>query len=231
MNRPLDVLDAGRMPYGPALDLQERLVARRKAREIPDTLVMVEHEPVFTLGRNATEANVLLSADERRARGIELVRTSRGGQVTYHGPGQLVGYPIVHLGDLGLGVLAYVGALERTLIGVLADYGVVAAGDAVNRGVWVGRDKIAALGIRVTGQVTMHGFALNVTVDPTAYQGIVPCGIQDRGATSLHMLAPGVTMADVKTRTVAHFAETLGFTSVHATSAAAAVSAASQRAP
>jgi len=83
----------------------------------------------------------------------------------------------------------------------------------------------------VTGQVTMHGFALNVTVDPTAYQGIVPCGIQDRGATSLHMLAPGVTMADVKTRTVAHFAETLGFTSVHATSAAAAVSAASQRAP
>jgi lipoyl(octanoyl) transferase len=227
MNRSLDVLDAGRMPYGPALDLQERLVARRKAREIPDTLVLVEHDPVFTLGRNATEANVLLSPDELRARGIEVVRTSRGGQVTYHGPGQLVGYPIVHLGDLGQGVLAYVSALERTLIRVLADYGVAAVGDSANRGVWVGRDKIAALGIRVTGQVTMHGFALNVAVDPASYGGIVPCGIRDRGVTSLHLLAPGAAMADVKARTVARFAETLGFTSVHATSAASAVSVAS----
>ena len=210
----LNVLELGRMAYEPALRLQEDLVARRKRALIPDTLALVEHEPVYTLGRGATEADVLVPRGELARRGIAVVRTGRGGQVTYHGPGQLVGYPIVHLGDLGLGVVEYITGLERTLVAVLSDFGVAATTDPVRRGVWIGRDKIAAIGVRVTGQVTMHGFALNVSPDLSPYAGIVPCGLRDRGVTALARLAPGVAMASVVRRTVLRFAECFGYADV-----------------
>lgn len=205
MTFPLDVLDLGRCAYAPALREQERLVADRKADRVPDTLVLVEHDPVYTLGRSADEHHVLSSRDELARRGIEVVASSRGGDVTFHGPGQLVGYPIVSLAARGQGVLWYMQGLETLIIRVLAQVGVEAHTDDINRGVWVGRDKVAALGVRVTGGVTMHGFALNVTTDLAYYDAIVPCGLADRGVTTLARLVPGVTVADVKPRVVAAF--------------------------
>jgi lipoyl(octanoyl) transferase len=204
------VLDLGRRAYRPCLALQEETVARRQRGEIPDTLLLVEHDPVYTLGRSGKEENVLLQADELARLGIEVIRTGRGGDVTYHGPGQIVGYPIVDLAARGAGVLWYVRALEDILVRTLSDFGVTAAGDARNRGVWVGREKIAAIGVRVTRHVTLHGFALNVRTDLAPYAGIVPCGIRDRGVTSLHRFVPDVTMEAAKRAVVRRFLEVFG---------------------
>jgi lipoate-protein ligase B len=138
--------------------------------------------------------------------------TSRGGDVTYHGPGQLVGYPIVHLGDAGIRVLEYVTALEATLIRAVATFGIAAGRDVRNRGVWVGNDKLAALGIRVSHQVTMHGFALNVTTRLEDYRGIVACGLRDAGVTSMaRLLGWDPPMAEVKERVTAAFREVFGY--------------------
>ena len=153
---------------------------------------------------------MLLPREELTRRGIEVVRIGRGGDVTYHGPGQLVGYPIIHLGERGKGVLWYVQALEQILVRVMADFGVQADTDRQNRGVWVGDEKIAAIGVRVTRRITMHGFALNVRTDLANYAGIVPCGITDKGVTSLHLLVPDVSMDAVKDVTVQRFREVFG---------------------
>jgi len=201
----LTVEDLGKRPYGPVLELQEQYVEKRRGGEIGDTLLLVEHEPVYTLGRAAKEDNVLLSGEELGQRGIDVVRIGRGGDVTYHGPGQLVGYPIVDLGARGKGVLWYVQSLEQILVDVLAGFGVEATTDRKNRGVWVGNEKIAAIGVRVTRRITMHGFALNVRMDLGSYAGIVPCGITDKGVTSLHLLVPDVTMDTVKEKVVEGF--------------------------
>ncbi|MBM4144116.1 MAG: lipoyl(octanoyl) transferase LipB [Lentisphaerae bacterium] len=206
----MEVVDLGRRAYGPALKLQEEYVACRRAGTIPDTLLLVEHDPVFTLGRSAREANLLWTAEELARRGIEVFRTGRGGDVTYHGPGQLVGYPIVDLAARRRGVLWYVQTLERVLVRVLGDFGIEGATDRRNRGVWVGRDKVAAIGVRVTHHITMHGFALNVRMDMANYAGIIPCGIRDKGVTSLHLLAPDVTMEEAKASVVKRFCEAMG---------------------
>lgn len=200
--RELTVTDLGSgAGYAEVLALQEQLHARRAAGEIPDTLLLLEHRPVYTLGRSASEGNILFSEEALREAGIERVVTSRGGDVTYHGPGQLVGYPIIHLGEAGLRVLEYVTGLEETLIRASAEYGVEAGRDARNRGVWVGNCKLAALGIRVAHQVTMHGFALNVNTRLDDYRGIVACGLKDAGVTSLsRLLGRELDMADVKAR-------------------------------
>lgn len=204
-------MDLGLQSYQPVLELQRSLVAQRQADAIPDTLILVEHKPVYTLGRNAQPANILLSPERLAAQGIDVVRIERGGDVTYHGPGQLVGYPITKLGGSGRRVLNFVQGLEQTLIAALADYGVTAHLDTANRGVWVGREKIAALGVRITRQVTMHGFALNVSVDLSYYGGIIPCGIRDKGVTSLDHFVPDVTVNDTKQRVVAHFRRVMGY--------------------
>ncbi|MDX9868027.1 MAG: lipoyl(octanoyl) transferase LipB [Kiritimatiellia bacterium] len=207
--RELAVSDLGRdAGYGEVLALQERLHASRAAREIPDTLLLLEHRPVYTLGRGAAAAHVLYSEERLREAGIERVPTTRGGDVTYHGPGQLVGYPILHLGDAGLRVLEYVTALEETLIRAVADFGIIAARDPRNRGVWVGNAKLAALGIRVARQVAMHGFALNVAPRLDDYRGIVACGLTDAGVTSLQrLLGEAPAMPDVKRSVVRAFRE------------------------
>jgi lipoate-protein ligase B len=208
---PLDVMDLGRRDYEPVLALQESLVAGRKQGTGRDTLVVVEHEPVFTLGRNAGESNVLASPDDLRRRRIRVVRTGRGGDVTYHGPGQLVVYPIVSLRERGKGVLWYVESLEAVLIETLAGFGIDGKRDRRNRGVWVGGDKVAAIGVRVTGRVTMHGFALNVRVDPADYNGIIPCGVRNGGVTSMHLHVPDVSIARVRDRLVTDFCRVFGY--------------------
>ena len=170
--------------YGWALELQHELAARRAANEIPDTLLLLGHAPVYTAGRRSLPGHVL------RALNAPLIETDRGGQVTYHGPGQLVGYPIVALAPLGLGPRRYIEALERMLIEVLAEWGVGGWREEGLTGVWTDRGKIAAIGVRIARGVAMHGFALNVSTEPDAYGPIVPCGIADRPVTSMaHLLA------------------------------------------
>ncbi len=168
--------------YAWASDLQRELLAERAAGEREDTLLLLAHAPVYTAGRRSVPEHVLARLD------APLVETDRGGQTTYHGPGQLVGYPIVSLTDLGLGPKRYVEAVETALIAALAGYGVAAHREEGLTGVWTVSGKIAAIGVRVSRGVTMHGFALNVATDLRAYAPIVPCGIGDRPVTSLHAL-------------------------------------------
>lgn len=211
--RTLSVSDLGQgTAYGEVLALQERLHAQRAAGEIPDTLLLLEHRPVYTLGRSASEDNVLYSEEALRRAGIERVVTTRGGDVTYHGPGQLVGYPIIHLADAGMRVLEYVTALEETLIRAVAGFGIQAGRDARNRGVWVGDNKLAALGIRVARQVTMHGFALNVSTHLEDYRGIVACGLRDAGVTSMaRLLGRDPGMDNVKRQVAEAFRAVFGY--------------------
>lgn len=180
-----NVLSIGSMPYQPAWDLQRSLVQRRRDGSIPDTLLLLEHPPVYTLGRSGGDRNVRFSPVERARRGIELVRVDRGGDVTYHGPGQLVGYPIVDLRHRGNDVHRFLRDIESVLIEVLAGFGLVGERDGRYTGVWIGDRKVAAIGVKVTHSVTSHGFALNVCPNMEHWSGIVPCGIADRGVASL----------------------------------------------
>lgn len=211
--RVLTVTDLGaEAGYSDVLALQERLHAERSAGKIPDTLLLLEHRPVYTLGRSAEADHVLYSEEALKKAGIERVMTSRGGDVTYHGPGQLVGYPIIHLAEAGLHVVEFVDGLEETLIRAVGTLGVAAGRDVRNRGVWVGNDKLAALGIRVAHQVSMHGFALNVNTHLEDYRGIVACGLRDAGVTSMaRILGHTVDMAEVKTRVEGAFREVFGY--------------------
>jgi lipoyl(octanoyl) transferase len=199
----INLLSLGRVPYGDALEIQRRVIAARKASEIGDTLLLLEHPPVLTLGRNSKRENVLASDELLRAKGVELVEVNRGGDVTYHGPGQLVGYPIVDLrgewpGKKGphLGPVDFVRMLEEVLIRMCGDFRVLAQRISGRTGVWtlangtVEEKKIAAIGVHVSQGVTSHGFALNVTTDLRDFQWIVPCGIADREVTSLELESP-----------------------------------------
>ena len=209
-----DVRWLGRVAYGEALDLQRDLARQRARGDIPDTLLLLEHEPVYTTGRSDAESNLLVS---RADLGAPLIRTDRGGDITFHGPGQLVAYPILDLRATSLGVASYVRALEQIIIDTLHDYSIEAIVDCGLTGVWVGADKIAAIGVRVgrpLGRdgvwVTTHGLALNVDVDLAWFERIVPCGIADRGVTSIARLtgrAPSVQ--DVAQRLSAKFAHAL----------------------
>jgi lipoyl(octanoyl) transferase len=202
----VDVHWLGRVPYGPTHVLQEALVEARLRDEIGDVLLLLEHEPVLTLGRAAKRDNVLLSREALAARGVELFETGRGGDVTYHGPGQLVGYPIVKLSPDRQDVRKYVASLEQTMIDVAATHGLVGTrADGMN-GAWIEDRKIGAVGVRISRWVTMHGFALNVTTNLDHFSLIVPCGIRDRGVTSLsHELGTAVSMDDTRARVVRAF--------------------------
>jgi lipoyl(octanoyl) transferase len=186
--RTLSVRRLGRVAYADGLALQERLVVERQQSAIPDTLLLLEHEPVFTLGRNARQENVLFPADALRARGFEVFETGRGGDVTYHGPGQVVGYPILDLKPDRQDVHRYVRDLEEVMILACADFGVAATRIQGCTGCWVGDDKIGAIGVRLSRWVTSHGFAFNVNVDLAPFRLIVPCGIREKGVTSLARL-------------------------------------------
>jgi lipoyl(octanoyl) transferase len=197
------LLSLGRVPYPEGLEIQRRVVAARKAGQIADTLLLLEHPPVLTLGRNSKRENVLATDELLRAKGVELHEINRGGDVTYHGPGQLVGYPIVDLrGDLPgkkgphLGPVDFVRLLEEALIRTCGEFRVMAQRIKGRTGVWtlangaIAEKKIAALGVHVSQGVTSHGFALNVTTDLRDFEWIVPCGIADREVTSLELESP-----------------------------------------
>jgi len=188
-----EVTDLGHMPYADAWALQNALADARGRDEIADRLLLVEHPHTYTFGSAVHEENLLLDDQTLQARGITVFRTDRGGDITYHGPGQLVGYPILKLasaqGGLRADVLAYVRALETVIIRALADFGVEAGIIPGLTGVWVGDEKIAAIGVRVTARtVTKHGFAINLNTDLSYFGGIIPCGIHDKGVTSLARL-------------------------------------------
>lgn len=214
----LRIEDLGRdVTYETAQARQEERaqVLRLKRTEACETLLLLEHAPVFTLGRNADPSHVLWDAATRQAQGVSLARTARGGDVTYHGPGQLVGYPVFRIGRESVRILPYMTALEEALIRAVAALGVCASRDARNRGLWVGNAKLAAVGVRVSGGVTSHGFALNVATDLSAYEGIIPCGLRNAGVTSLARLLPSVpAMERVKAVVVEAFAEVFGFREV-----------------
>ena len=186
----LDVRSLGVVPYGAALELQRQLVAARQTGETGDQLLLLEHPAVITVGvrgRNHRD-HVLASSAELRDRGIDVLKVPRGGDVTYHGPGQLVGYPIIDLRPDRCDVHRYVRDLEEVLIRTAATFGVVAERAEGLTGVWVGHDKLAAIGVRLSRWVTSHGFALNTAADLDPFRLIVPCGLVGRGVTSLERL-------------------------------------------
>jgi lipoyl(octanoyl) transferase len=184
--RELEVSRLGLVPYARAVELQEGLVRRRRAGEIPDQLLLLEHPHVITLGSSSDASHVLLDEPERRLMGIELHESGRGGDVTYHGPGQLVGYPILDLKPDRQDLHRYIRDLEQALIRALDTFGIGSARVPGLTGVWVGEEKIAAIGVRVSsGWITSHGFALNVATDLGFFGAIVPCGIRDHGVTSI----------------------------------------------
>ncbi len=201
----------GRVPYLDAWELQRRLHGRVAQAQVPDQLLLLEHPHVYTLGRRGKESDVTATAERLRELGVDVHRVDRGGQATYHGPGQLVGYPIISLRRWGGGPLRYVQALEQMLIATLAELGIDAQSEDRPVGVWVGDAKIAAVGVRVSQGVTMHGFALNVCPDLSYFGGIVPCGMPDGGVTSISkLLSKNVEVGEVTAALVQHFGRALG---------------------
>lgn len=212
--RPLEIRQLGRVSYSDALELQRALVDQRKAGLIPDTLLLLEHPHVITLGvkTGGAQTNIVASPDRLAELGVEVHETGRGGDVTYHGPGQIVGYPIMDLRPDRQDVHRYVRDLEDVMIRVAADFGVDARRMAGLTGIWVGdaerhtAEKLAAIGIRISRWVTSHGFAFNVNTDLEFFRLIVPCGISDKGVTSLETLLGGtVEVRAVEARFVHHF--------------------------
>jgi lipoyl(octanoyl) transferase len=206
--RGLDVRRLGSVAYADALALQRALVEDRRAGRIGDTLLLLEHPHVLTLGvrGDGGRAHILATADALASRRIEVHETGRGGDVTYHGPGQVVGYPIIDLNPDRRDVHRYVRDLETVLIRTMADYGIDAGRVEGLTGVWVGDEKVAAIGVRIARWITSHGFALNVTTQLDHFDLIVPCGIPDRGVTSLaRLLGRSVDTVEVENRIVEHF--------------------------
>lgn len=205
------VYHLGRLPYRRAWDLQRALVARRKVGEIPDTLLLLEHPPVITLGRNGHRQHLLSSPETLQEQGIEFVETDRGGDITYHGPGQLMGYPILDLSVIRKDVVWYVRTLEEVLIRAAADFGIRAGRREKLTGVWVDGCKLAAIGVRISRWFTSHGFALNVETDLGSFQHIVPCGITACPVTSLRELLGNLAdLGQVRERVTQHMGELFG---------------------
>jgi lipoyl(octanoyl) transferase len=196
--------EPGRVEYASAFELQQQLVAQRKIGAIPDQLILLEHPHTITVGRNGHPENVLAGEDILSRAGIALYPTDRGGDVTYHGPGQIVGYPILDLRTWKRDVGAYVRAIEQTLIDTLADFGIQAGRLPKLTGVWVGESKIAAIGVHISRWVTSHGFALNVSTGLQYFQYIVPCGLS-KPVTSMAQLGCSASWAEVADRLAAHF--------------------------
>jgi lipoyl(octanoyl) transferase len=207
---PLWLVRAGLVPYRLAWDWQRELVERRVADEIPDTVLLLEHPHVYTIGKRGSDGDVLASPEWLAAQGADVVHTERGGQATYHGPGQLVGYPITRL-DRAKGVWPFIARVERALVDVAADFGLQARGEFGDlTGVWVGDAKLVAIGMRVSRHVTSHGFALNCSTDLARFNAIIPCGMPDKAACSLSsLLGRTVTVDETLPLVERHLAERL----------------------
>ena len=212
MARPLEVRRLGIVPYDEALELQRQLVEDRRAGRVTDVLLLLQHPHVITIGvkRGSAQSNILATPEALASRGVEVFETGRGGDVTYHGPGQVVGYPILDLRPDRCDVHRYVRDLEEVMIRVCDEFGVPAMRVPGLSGAWVstlrGPEKIGAIGVRISRWITSHGFAFNAATDLQFFELIVPCGIADRGVTSLDRLSPGpVTLAAVEDAFVRQF--------------------------
>jgi lipoyl(octanoyl) transferase len=215
-------VDLGLIGYAEANALQKRVVAARKAGAIEDALLLCEHPPVITLGKSGKRENLLASEHVLRQKGVEFHASDRGGDITYHGPGQIVGYPILNLGAIRRDVVWYVRMLEEAMIRATAEFGITAERVAGKTGIWVGagstEEKLAAIGVRISRWVTSHGFAYNVSTDLRNFDLIVPCGIADRKATSLEkLLGRSVNEREVAPRIAKHLGEVLGLEMKEAT--------------
>jgi lipoyl(octanoyl) transferase len=208
-------VDLGLIGYAEAWELQKRVVASRKAGAIADVLLLCEHPPVITLGRSGKRENLLASEHVLRQKGVEFHASDRGGDITYHGPGQIVGYPILNLGAIRRDVVWYVRMLEEAMIRATAEFGITAERVGGKTGIWVRagstEEKLAAIGVHISRWVTSHGFAYNVSTDLRNFDLIVPCGIADRKATSLEkLLGRSVEQKEVAPRIAKHLGEVLG---------------------
>lgn len=208
--RRLEVRRLGVVPYGEALAMQRALVEERRADRVPDLLLLLEHPPVLTIGvrGDGGRSNIVATGERLADLGIEIHETGRGGDVTYHGPGQVVGYPILDLRPDRCDVHRYVRDVEDVMIRVCADYGLTAGRIAGLTGAWIGHEKIGAIGVRISRWITSHGFAFNVSTNLDHFKLIVPCGISDRGVTSIQK-ATGrqVPLAEVEDRLATHFCQ------------------------
>jgi lipoyl(octanoyl) transferase len=210
-DRHCSVLDLGLVEYGEAFRFQRAVATARESDTVSDVLILLEHPPVITLGRRANSANVIVAEEMLRSEGVALYKSTRGGDVTYHGPRQIVGYPILNLRKLGMGAAAYVHGLEAVLIDLLREYGLEGTRDSHYIGVWVGSEKVAAVGVAISAGITMHGFALNVEPNLSHFRLINPCGITDKGVTSMaQLLGRPVSVEEVRPRLVTSFARTFG---------------------
>ncbi len=223
--KELNVEWLSRMKYGEAWELQKQLVKEIDRQERGDSLLLLEHSPTYTLGTDRHPEHLLYGKDELARRGIEVYEIDRGGDITYHGPGQLVGYPLLYLDAAGLDLRQYLRNLEEALIKLLAEFGIQGGRKPEYTGVWVGDRKIAAIGVKFNkartrrGFVTSHGFAFNVkrNVEEDGFQGIVPCGITEYGVTSLETLTgTELQMEEIGKRIVRHFAEVFGYAAITA---------------
>lgn len=201
-DQSVQILDLGNKSFQQTWELQKRLHSERVAGKIEDTLILVEHEPVYTIGRNADRANLLPD----HPKDVNIYQVERGGDITYHGPGQLVGYPIMDLHNYRLSVSWYIHSLEEVLIRTLADFGIVGERRPKYIGVWVNDEKVAALGVRLSRWVSMHGFALNVDTDLKYFNSIVPCGMAQFGVTTMSsLLKCEISIDEVKPILINHF--------------------------
>ncbi len=202
------VIDLGRIAYDKAYELQMKYFEKRLNNEVPDILFLLEHDPVITLGKGGDKTHLLLDEEELKEKGIQFYPTTRGGDITYHGPGQLVGYPIFDLRNHGKKVSQTVRKYEKALIKALAEFGISAGILEGFPGVWIGNKKIAALGLAIRKWITFHGFALNVNNDLTPFSYIIPCGLQGKGVTSMkEELGHEVDMDLVKKKVTEKFGE------------------------
>ncbi|WP_027093736.1 lipoyl(octanoyl) transferase LipB [Cohnella thermotolerans] len=220
MDKRLEFAYLSRTDYGEAWELQKSLVRQIDKEERPDTLLMLEHPPTYTIGTDRHPEHLLYGPEELERRGIQVFQIDRGGDITYHGPGQLVGYPLLYLDAVGLDLHAYLRNLEEAIIGLLAEFGIEGGRKPEYTGVWVGDEKIAAIGVKFNrartrkGFVTSHGFALNVkrNVEQDGFQGIIPCGIAEYGVTSLEKLTgEKFDVERIGERLLPHFGRVFGY--------------------
>lgn len=215
----LTILNKGLTPYGEALKLQKELLIKRQNEEIDDTLILLEHPPVITKGRRTGEGDILLPERTLKEQGISVFEIDRGGEATYHGPGQIVGYLIFNLYEKQRQLKQFVTNIEEIFIRLLKnEYGLTADRDLKHRGVWIGDDKITAIGISIHKAVTMHGFAFNVNTNLDHFNWIIPCGLTDKGVTSIAKLTgKKQDIGELKKLTGKYLAEVFGYTHVEVT--------------
>lgn len=213
--RSLSYSDLGFVDYKKTWDFQKELLNERKNNLIDDTLLLLEHPHTYTLGKTANKNNLIGSEDFLTKKSISIFEIDRGGDITYHGPGQLVGYPIINLTDWQQDTHKYLRALEEAIIKTIAEFGITGERNDKFTGVWINERKIAAIGIKVSRWITMHGFALNCNTDLSFYDGIIPCGIKDKAVTSIEKeIGQKISMNDLKEKFVKHFVEVFNYTEI-----------------